>query len=174
MPICLIIGNFSPKSAEVGLVLFMLLAGGIYLQGQKYQKAQLHLQAPKECCPTKYLVLAKTKKVKGNPSKGVKLFEITDLNTECYKELRLFVHVMNDSYKKYPFIKKAYMKINAYHAIGKGSWAYYTERFPMKFTSEFYGFSQIPVIGEKTRIVVYGYYMPHVKLKVDVAAYLVK
>ena len=156
------------------LVLCMLLTGGIYLQGQKYQKAPLQLQAKKECCPTKYLALAKTKKVKGNPSTGVKLFEITDLNTKCYKEIRLFVHVMNDSYKNYPFTNKAFMTICAYHAIGKGSWAYYTERFPMKFTSEFHGFSQIPVIGEKTRIVVYGYYMPPVKLKVDVAAYLVK
>jgi hypothetical protein len=152
----------------------MLLIGSIYLYGQKYQKAQLHLQAQKECCPTKYLTLAKTKKVKGNPLTGIKLFEKTDLNTKCYKELRLFVHVMNDSYKKHPFSTKAFMMINAYHSIGKGSWVYYTENFPKKYTSEFHGFSQIPVMGEKTRIVVYGYFMPSVKLKVDIAAYLVK
>lgn len=160
------------KTKSILLVLCMLLTGGIYLQGQKHQKAPLQMQAQKEWCPTKYLALAKTKKVKGNPAGRVILFEITDLNTKCYKEIRLFVHVMNNSYNNYPFTEKTYMTINAYHAIGEGSWTYYTERFPRKFTSEFHGFIQIPVIGEKTRIVVFGYYMPPVELNVDVAAYL--
>jgi hypothetical protein len=101
-------------------------------------------------------------------------FEVVELDTKCYKDLRIFVHVMNDSYKTNPFTVGSTMAINALHAIGSGSWNYYSEQFSMKYASEMHGFSQIPVIGEKTRIVIYGYNMPEVKLKVDVAAYLVK
>lgn len=145
-----------------GLFLLILLFGCIP------QQAQI------ESCPTKYQVLAANKIVVGNPRGGVILFEIADLDTRCYKELRVFVHVMNDSYTTKPFTAGSSMIIKAFHAIGSGSWNYFSEQFPMKYTSEFHGFSQIPVIGEKTRIVVFGYNMPDVKLKVDVAAYLVK
>jgi len=131
-------------------------------------------QAQIEACQTKYQVLAADKKVTGNPSGGVILFEVVDLNTKCYKDLRIFVHVMNNSYKTKPFTAGSTMTIGAFHGIGSGSWNYFTEQFSMKYTSEFQGFSQIPVIGEKTRIVVVGYNMPDVKLVVDVAAYLVK
>ncbi len=131
-------------------------------------------QARIEACQTKYQVLAANKIVTGNPSGGVILFEVLDLNTRCYKDLRIFVHVMNNSYKTKPFPAGSTMTIGAFHGIGSGSWKYFTEQFSMKYTSEFQGFSQIPVIGEKTRIVVFGYNMPDVKLIVDVAAYLVK
>jgi hypothetical protein len=66
------------------------------------------------------------------------------------------------------------MVIRAFHGIGNGSWGYYSEEFPMEFTSEFHGFIEIPVVGDTTRLVVSGYNMPAVNLKVDVAAYLVK
>ncbi|MDQ1350329.1 MAG: hypothetical protein QG657_630 [Acidobacteriota bacterium] len=131
-------------------------------------------QAQIESCPTKYQALAVSKIVEGNPSGGVILFEIADLDTKCYKELRVYVHVMNDAYTTKPFTAGSNLQIKAYHAIGSGSWNYFSEQFPMKYTSEIYGLSLIPVIGEKTRIVVFGYNMPKVKLKVDVAAYLVK
>jgi hypothetical protein len=149
-------------AAMSGLFLLILLCGCIP------QQAQI------ESCPTKYQALAVDKIAVGNPSGGVILFEIADVNTKCYKELRIFVHVMNDSYETTPFTAGSNMQIKAYHAIGSGSWNYFSEQFPMKYTSEFHGFSQIPVVGEKTRIVVLGYNMPNVKLKVDVAAYLVK
>jgi hypothetical protein len=127
-----------------------------------------------ETCPTKYTALAETEKVTGDPSKGIKLFEITDIDTKCYKELRIFVHVMNDYYETKPFTSNAFMTITAFHGIGTGSWGYYSEKFPMKYTSEFHGFVQIPVMGDKTRLVVFGYYMPDVELKVNVASYFVK
>jgi hypothetical protein len=151
-------------AAMPGLFLLILLFGCIPPQAQ----AQI------ESCPTKYQALAVSKIVEGNPLGGVILFEIPDLDTKCYKELRVFVHVMNDAYATKPFTAGSNLQIKAYHAIGSGSWNYFSEQFPMKYTSEFHGFSQIPVVGEKTRIVVFGYDMPKVKLKVDVAAYLVK
>jgi len=122
--------------------------------------------------PTKYMALAETEKVIGDPSGGVILFE-TYIETKGYKELRVFVHVMNRSYKTNPFCSDDYMTIRAYHGIGRGSWGYYSREFPMKYLSEFHGFIQIPVIGDKTRMVVFGYNMPGVELEVDVAAYLV-
>jgi len=149
-------------AAMAGLFLLILLFGCIP------QQAQI------ESCPTKYQALAVDKIVVGNPSSGVILFEIADLDTKCYKELRVFVQIMNDAYATKPFTAGSTMQIKAYHAIGSGSWTYFSEQFPMKYTSEFFGFSQIPVVGEKTRIVVSGYNMPNVKLKVDVASYLVK
>lgn len=145
-----------------GLFLLVLLFGCIP------QQAQI------DSCPTKYQVLAANKIVAGNPSGGVILFEIADLDTKCYKELRVFVHVMNDAYATKPFTAASNLQIKAFHAIGSGSWTYFSEQFPMKYTSEIFGLSLIPVIGETTRIVVFGYNMPKVKLKVDVAAYLVK
>ncbi|MCU0285713.1 MAG: hypothetical protein MUF15_04870 [Acidobacteria bacterium] len=126
------------------------------------------------CTSTKYQALAVNKIVVGNPTAGIVLFEVIELDTKCYKDLRIFVHVMNDSYQTKPFTGVSSMNIFAYHAIGSGSWSYYSEKFPMKLTSEFAGYCQIPVIGEKTRIVILGYNMPDVKLKVDVAAYLLK
>ncbi len=125
-------------------------------------------------CPTKYIPLAISKIVTGNPSSGVTLFEITDLDTQCYKEIRLFVHVMNNSYTTNPFTNTSYLYVSAFHGIGTGSWSYFSDRMPMKFTSEIGGLSIIPVIGNKTRIVVFGYNLPAVQLSVDAAAYLVK
>ncbi len=125
-------------------------------------------------CPTKYVALAKTAVVTGKPGGWTNLFEVTDLETVCYKEVRIFVHVFNNSYKTLPFPPNAKMTISAFHGIGKGSWSYFSKEFPQKFTSEFHGFVDIPVIGEKTRLVVSGYNMPGVILEVDVAAYLVR
>ena len=127
-----------------------------------------------EICPTKYMALAETEKVTGNPSGWVTLFEASDIDTECYKELRIYVHVMNNYYESKPFPSTAYFFIRAFHGIGRGSWSYYSEQFPREYTSELSGFIQIPVIGDKTRIVVSGYDTPDVELDVDVAAYLVK
>lgn len=124
-------------------------------------------------CDTKYAALAETLPVTGDPSGGIQLFEVTDLNTACFEELRLFVHVMNDDYETSPFTSDARLVLRAFHGIGQGSWGYFSEEFPMRFTSELHGFSQIPVIGETTRLVVFGYNLPAVQLKVDVAAYLV-
>lgn len=66
------------------------------------------------------------------------------------------------------------MTIAAFHSIGKGSWGYFSQEFPKKYTSEFNGYVDIPIIGEKTRLVITGYNMPGVDLEVDVAAYLIK
>jgi len=126
----------------------------------------------KSDAPPKYMALAETEKVIGNPSGGVILFE-TYIDTKGYKELRVFVHVMNMSYKTNPFSSNDYMTIRVYHGIGRGSWGYYSGEFAMKYTSEFNGFIQILVIGDKTRMVVFGYNMPGVELEVDVAGYLV-
>lgn len=128
-----------------------------------------------EVCPTKYIALAESAKVTGNPVGWVKLFEATDIDTACYKELRVYVHVMNDYYESKPFRSTSYFYIGAFHGIGRGSWSYYTsEDFRMEYTSGLDGFVEIPIIGDKTRIVVSAYDTPDVELEVDVAAYLVK
>ena len=125
-------------------------------------------------CDTSYSALAETLPATGDPAGGVKLFQEKALDTACFDELRLFVHVMNDDYEASPFTSGARLVIYAYHGIGQGSWSYFSEEFPMRFTSELHGFSRIPVVGEKTRLVVFGYNLPAVELEVDVAAYLVK
>ncbi len=149
---------------SMSILLFLCL----FFIGSNYQPAQTRE------CPTRYQALAKTKMVQGNPSRGVVLYEIKNLNTRCYKNLRIFVHVMNDYYKTKPFTRNSYLTITAYHGIGTGSWSYYTRKFPKKYTSELHAYCQIPVMGNTTRLVVFGYNLPAVKLKVDVAAYLVK
>lgn len=129
---------------------------------------------PVKCCATEYRVFVETHKVNGMPTGGVKLFEISGVDINGIDELRVFVHVMNDSYATKPFPSNSYMTITAYHGIGTGSWAYHTEKFTRKYTSEFHGYTKIPVIGNITRIAVFGYNMPNVELKVDMAGQLVR
>ena len=125
-------------------------------------------------CGTKYVALAETLPVTGDPAGGVTLFEVTDLDTACFDELRVFVHVMNEAYETAPYTSDARLVVRAFHGIGQGSWGYFSQEFPMQFTSQLHGFSQIPVMGETTRLVVFGYNLPAVELEVDVAAYLVE
>lgn len=125
-------------------------------------------------CGTRYQALAETLPVTGDPAGGVELFEVSGVDTACFDELRVFVHVMNNAYETDPFPADARMVVYAYHGIGNGSWAYHSDEFPMRFTSELHGFSRIPVMGETTRLVAFGYNLPGVELEVDVAAYLVK
>lgn len=125
-------------------------------------------------CGTRYAALAETLPANGDPAGGVKLFEASGVDTACFDELRLFVHVMNDHYEASPFTANARLAIYAYHGIGRGSWAYFSEEFPMRVTSELHGFSRIPVVGETTRLTVFGYNLPAVEVEVDVAAYLVE
>lgn len=127
-----------------------------------------------ERCDTKYQALLEDHIVTGDPSGGVQLFEIKDLDTKCYKQLRIFIHVMNDHYETDPFPTNVRIFFGAYHEIGSGSWAFFTKNFLMEYTSELHGFAEIPIIGEKTRIAAIGYYMPAVEVKVCVAAYFVK
>ena len=125
-------------------------------------------------CGTRYVALAETLPATGDPSGGVTLFEVTDLDTACFDELRVFVHVMNDAYETSPYTSGSRLVVRAFHGIGQGSWGYFSQEFPMQYTSQLHGFSQIPVMGETTRLVVFGYDLPAVELEVDVAAYLVR
>jgi len=123
---------------------------------------------------TEYRALAQTHKVLADAAGSTMLFEEQSINTRNCKELRLFVHVMNKAYKSAPFTPGSSLTISAFHSIGQGSWCFFSAQFEQKVTSELFGFVQIPVIGEVTRIAVFGRAMPPVELEVDVAALIVR
>ena len=94
------------------------------------------------------------------------------VNTKGYKTLRLFVHIYNDDYKQNPLPQNSNFTVHAYYGIGRGSWGYFSKTFPYKSTSGWGGVVEIPVVGEKTRISIYGKALKNRKIEVDVAGSL--
>lgn len=131
------------------------------------------IPVPARESPTEYRALAQTHRVTPGADYAT-LFEADKIDTKHCKELRLFVHVMNNAYEHAPFPSGSSLTISAFHGIGRGSWCFFSARFEQRYTSELDGFVQIPVIGEVTRIVVSGRHLPTVELEVDVAALLVR
>ena len=92
--------------------------------------------------------------------------------TKDFKTLRLFVHINNQAYKESPFSTDSKFIVYAYYGIGNGSWGYFSKEFSYKSTSGWGGVVEIPVIGNQTRISVYGREMKNKKIEVDIAATL--
>jgi len=127
---------------------------------------------PDECPPTSYSVLLDRAQVWGGVR--VDLFELRDIDTSCFKEIRLFVHVWNEDYRRNPFRRGARISISGFHNTPGGSWTYFTEDFPMSVTSYIDGVAYIPVVGDRFRVVGWGFNLPNVLLEVTVTAYLVR
>ena len=119
----------------------------------------------------KQFELAEQRTVHTDEEYSSTLYE-TVVDTKGYKTLRLFVHIYNDEYKKSPLSTNSRFSISAFYGIGRGSWGYFNQKFPYKSTSGWDGVVDIPIVGEKTRIGIYGTKMKNRVLEIDIAATL--
>ena len=127
----------------------------------------------KESKPSvKNIKLVENKVVKVDPTDHSSIVYGKVIDTRGYTQLRIFARIHNEHYSQQPLSDVSSFQINAFNAIGTGSWGYHSEKFKYRSTSGWSGVTTIPIVGDKTRIAVIVTQMKNSELQVNVRATL--
>lgn len=121
----------------------------------------------------KYVELIANKKVAAfqSPYGTPQIFEET-IDTAGYSEIRMFIHVFAEEFKKSPITNKTKIEATLFHEVRGGSWDYSKKEIRSEVTSYIHGWFTEKVIGDKTRIVAFARNLPEGPYSVTVTYYL--